>query len=77
MRMIVLAAAAGFALTLAGTHARADGPWCSRDSMGCTICAFQTHAQCLANVSGIGGSCERNPSYSASADARGRKQRSN
>jgi hypothetical protein len=78
MRMIVLAAAACVALTLALVEARAEGPWCILDTDGCTSCAFQTRAQCVASASGTGGSCVRNPAYSAaSADARARKQRTN
>jgi Protein of unknown function (DUF3551) len=78
MRIIVLAAAACVALALAHSQARADGPWCLLDTDGCTSCAFQTRAQCVASASGTGGSCARNPAYSAaSADARARKQRTN
>lgn len=77
MRTIVLAAAACVALGFADIPAHADGAWCSRDALGCTNCGFQTHAQCMANVSGMGGSCERNPNRVASSDARGRKPRSN
>ena len=77
MRVIVLAAAACIAFAFANTQARADGAWCAVDAIGCTNCGFHTHAQCLANVSGTGGSCARNPSRVASSDARGRKQRTN
>ena len=77
MRMMLLAAAACLALAIAHTAARADGAWCARDSLGCTNCGFHTHAQCMANVSGTGGSCERNLNRVASSDVRGRKQRSN
>jgi len=77
MRVIVLAAAACVAFAFANTQARADGAWCAVDALGCTNCGFHTHAQCLANVSGTGGSCARNPSHVASSDARGRKQRNN
>jgi len=78
MRMIVLAAAACGALAFAHVEARAEGPWCILDTDGCTSCAFQTRAQCVASASGTGGSCVRNPAYSAaSADARARKQRTN
>jgi hypothetical protein len=76
MRVIVLAAAACVAFAFA-TQACADGAWCARDSLGCTNCGFHTFAQCQANVSGMGGSCERNPNRVASSDARGRKQRNN
>ena len=77
MRVIVLAAAACVAFAFASTQGRADGAWCARDSLGCTNCGFHTFAQCQANVSGMGGSCERNPNRVASSDARGRKQRNN
>ena len=77
MRVIVLAAAACVAFAFANTQARADGAWCTRDSLGCTNCGFHTFAQCQANVSGMGGSCERNPARVAASDVRGRKQRNN
>jgi len=77
MRMIVLAAAACVALAFALVEARAEGPWCLLDTDGCTSCSYQTRAQCVASASGTGGSCQRNPNYSASADARARKQRAN
>jgi hypothetical protein len=77
MRVIVLAAAACIAFAFANTQARADGAWCAVDAIGCTNCGFHTHAQCLANVSGTGGSCARNPSRVTSSDARARKQRTN
>jgi hypothetical protein len=77
MRMIVLAAAACVALAFALIEARAEGAWCILDSDGCTSCAFQTRAQCVASATGAGGSCVRNVNYSASADARARKPRSN
>ena len=60
MRMIVLAAAACVALAFALAEARAEGAWCILDSDGCTNCAFQTRAQCVASATGTGGSCVRN-----------------
>jgi hypothetical protein len=77
MRMIVLAVAACVAVVFAQVEARAEGAWCILDSDGCTSCSFQTRAQCVASATGAGGSCVRNPAYSASADVRARKQRSN
>lgn len=77
MRLIFLAAAACLTFAFANTHARADGAWCSRDALGCTNCGFHTYAQCQANVSGMGGSCERNLNRVASSEVRGRKQRNN
>ncbi len=74
MRMILLAAAACVALAFALAEARAEGAWCILDSDGCTNCAFQTRAECVASATGTGGSCVRNVNYSASADARARKR---
>src|SRR6476660_10506361 len=73
MRVIVLAAAACIAFAFANTQARADGAWCAVDAIGCTNCGFHTHAQCLAHVSGTGGSCARNPSRVEPSDPRVRK----
>ncbi len=64
-----------FALSLAGAvvvaaaiaaPAHADGPWCAYYSgfrSGATNCGFHTYEQCLATVSGIGGSCGPNTMY--------------
>lgn len=42
-------------------------PWCanygSSFGEGGTNCGFTTREQCLATVSGIGGSCDRNTQY--------------
>lgn len=43
-------------------------PWCAYYGSpfgdgGGTNCGFATREQCLATVSGIGGSCERNTQY--------------
>ena len=42
--------------------ARAWYPWCAQyaDRSGNTECLFSTFHQCLATVSGIGGSCVQN-----------------
>jgi uncharacterized protein DUF3551 len=45
-----------------------DYPWCAyynlgQDGGGATNCGFVTFQQCLAMVSGIGGSCGANPMY--------------
>jgi hypothetical protein len=41
-----------------GTPAHADGPWCAYYSAPfyATNCGFHTYEQCLATVSGVGGS---------------------
>jgi hypothetical protein len=69
MRTIVLIVAA---LALSSANARADGPWCSYYVQGGTNCGFHSFEQCRANISGIGGSCQRNPAYLASTDTRRR-----
>lgn len=49
-------------------------PWCanygSPSGEGGTNCGFTTLQQCLATVSGIGGSCDRNTQYVAPAGSR-------
>jgi len=62
MRRLFLVAALA-AVPLISTDARADGPWCAYDNDGGTNCGFYSYAQCMADISGIGGYCGRNPSY--------------
>jgi Protein of unknown function (DUF3551) len=63
MRSIVIVAAGLAALSIASTHARADGAWCARDTRGGTNCGFHSFAQCQADIRGIGGSCSPNPAF--------------
>jgi hypothetical protein len=68
MRLALLLAAFTGPAMLAPTAARAEiyYPWCAvygGDSGGASNCGFSTIAQCMATVSGIGGSCEPNPFY--------------
>jgi hypothetical protein len=72
MQRIVLIAAALAALPLTSMHARADGSWCAYDFKGGTNCGFHSYGQCQSNISGIGGSCQRNPDYT---NSRRHKQR--
>jgi hypothetical protein len=39
--------------------------WCAYygPAFGATNCGFETFQQCLATVSGVGGSCGENPMY--------------
>jgi len=68
MPRIALVAAALAALSLTSIDARAQyAPWCARDVRGGTNCGFHTYAQCMADLSGIGGTCSPNqasPGYS-------------
>ena len=61
MRTIVIVAATLAALPLTSIHARAEGSWCAYYTKGATNCGFHSYAQCLADVTGIGGSCAPNP----------------
>jgi hypothetical protein len=44
-----------------------DYPWCalygSRTAGGAQSCYYKTYAQCMATISGIGGTCIRSPYY--------------
>ena len=42
-----------------------NGGWCAYYNMGggATNCGFATFQQCLAAISGVGGSCGANPMY--------------
>ena len=49
----------------ATTRAEAQYPWCSYTASGGggSDCGFTTFQQCLDNVRGIGGFCDRNTQY--------------
>ena len=53
--------------------ARAEGSWCAYDTKGTTNCGYYSYAQCMAALSGLGGSCVPNPSYQTN-NGRGRNQ---
>ncbi len=40
-----------------------DYPWCSVRRNGAMSCYFATYGQCMATISGIGGTCIRSPYY--------------
>jgi hypothetical protein len=78
MPRLILVAAALAALILTGIDVRADGAWCARDVKGETNCGFHTYEQCMANLSGIGGVCDRNQNYQSTKPERApRKPRNN
>jgi hypothetical protein len=55
------------ALGAAGAPARAEVqyPWCAQYAWpnGGTNCGFVSYQQCMATISGIGGTCYQNPAY--------------
>lgn len=63
MRTIVLVAAAMTVLPFTSIDARAEAPWCAYDVGGRTNCGFYSYEQCMAHLSGIGGSCLPNPAF--------------
>src|SRR3984893_15196184 len=74
MRTLVFALAMLAATTALGTHAEAQNyPWCALYSGGSMgggrNCGFTTFEQCLATISGIGGTCMQNPTYQGPASA--------
>jgi Protein of unknown function (DUF3551) len=55
-----------------------DYPWCAYYDFfegGATNCGFSTLQQCMATVSGIGGSCGANPQYQSPPAPTTRRQR--
>lgn len=72
MRSFLFAVALAAATAAISTDAKAqDYPWCANYTKGSESCSFVTFDQCMADVSGIGGFCERNTQYHrASAPAR-------
>ena len=80
----VVLAAAILAAVLAQTSTHAyempydPYPWCAvygSDMGGASNCGFSTWQQCMATVSGIGGSCEPNQFYNPRPAARQRKRK--
>ena len=77
MKQFWLAVGVGLAaIGLTTTQAAAQNyPWCSiysGDMGGAKNCGFVTFDQCMENVSGIGGFCQRNDWYRPPAGATGR-----
>ena len=60
----MLAALVCLAMVTPG-HAEIAYPWCAVYAGGNsgTNCGFTSHAQCMASVSGIGGTCFRNAAF--------------
>jgi hypothetical protein len=74
MKTLVFALAMLAATTALGTRAEAQNyPWCALYSGGSMgggrNCGFTTFDQCLATISGIGGTCMQNTMYEPPAGA--------
>jgi hypothetical protein len=62
--LLVLVGLAVIGLTHPGTaQSPYDYPWCAlrADRSGAQSCYYASYGQCMAALSGIGGSCIRNP----------------
>jgi hypothetical protein len=81
MRKISFVAATLFVAGVAGTApgAAAQYGWCAKTPMngGNPECNFSTYQQCQASISGVGGSCIRNPASAYRAQPTGDWNRSN
>jgi Protein of unknown function (DUF3551) len=69
----LLALAAVTALFSAPARAQIYYPWCANyggDMGGSANCGFSTREQCLATISGIGGSCDPNLFYTGTPERR-------
>jgi len=70
--LFIFAIAAGLVALNAAARAQ-NYPWCAYYAgamSGSSNCGFSTYQQCMANVSGIGGSCTRNNLYVAPGTGR-------
>jgi uncharacterized protein DUF3551 len=66
MRLLLFILGVLVAIVCIEKPAAADRPWCAYyddTEGGFTNCGFSTYQQCLATVSGVGGSCGPNPQY--------------
>jgi hypothetical protein len=69
---ILAAILAGSAALGTAAHAQ-NYPWCAQysgDMGGAMNCGFSTYAQCMADVSGVGGFCIANNTYVPSGSAK-------
>ena len=74
MRVLFLTLGILVAITAIGTRAEAQNyPWCAiyggGSAGGGRNCGFNTFEQCLATISGIGGTCQQNTTYQGPASA--------
>jgi hypothetical protein len=75
--MVILIAALVCATTAyAGFFTPSTGRFCARETTGLNDCSYDTYAQCMATLSGIGGVCSENlqapPPYLAAPPPRKR-----
>jgi Protein of unknown function (DUF3551) len=80
MKMLFFTSALLVAAAAIATPAQAQNyPWCAQygnGTGGARNCGFSSFQQCQADVSGIGGFCERNNTYVGAATVRRHRKRS-
>jgi Protein of unknown function (DUF3551) len=78
--LLPLIAAALFGENLAASAQSANSyPWCAiyyKDGGGTPRCYFASREQCMASISGVGGSCVQNLQYSPRVQPSARRPRS-
>jgi hypothetical protein len=78
MRTITLVSITFAVLCTSTIGARADGSWCANYGTGPGMnCGFYSYQQCMATISGIGGSCQPNPFSGAAREPQKRYRRDN
>jgi hypothetical protein len=79
MRIMLFLLSAAVATAGIGTRAEAQNyPWCaiySGDMGGSENCGFTTFQQCMDDVSGIGGFCQLNNTYTPTGIAPSRRSK--
>jgi hypothetical protein len=61
--IIAIASVVAFGIWFGETASADPYKWCANYTFGTRNCGFVTIEQCRASVSGVGGSCAPNPSY--------------
>jgi hypothetical protein len=58
---VIIVVAAMYATTArAGLFTPSTGRWCALTTIGLNDCSYDTYAQCMATLSGVGGVCSEN-----------------
>jgi hypothetical protein len=67
MKLLMFVLIVFLGMAAIGTSAEAQNyPWCAHyGGLGGTNCGFTTYEQCMATISGMGGSCMQNTQYAA------------
>ena len=67
MRVMLIALSILAALAIGSCVEAQTYPWCALYTKDSASCSFMTLEQCMADVSGIGGFCQKNDWYKSTA----------